>query len=58
MSEEGEVMLSDVAREVTPQTVTPAVGKGALGHGDSGMAPSQDTVPDKDGKCSFCWYSS
>jgi hypothetical protein len=31
MSDEGRVMPSDVMLDVTPQEVTPVVGKGALG---------------------------
>jgi len=33
MSDEGGVIPSDVTRDVTPQEVTPVVGKGALGSG-------------------------
>ena len=50
MSDEGGVMPSDVMPDITSQEVTPSVGEGALGHGGSKEIPSQDTVPDKDGK--------
>ena len=46
MSDEGEVMLSDVVLNTAPQEVTPLAGKGALGkwravEGDTDRTPSR-----------------
>jgi len=48
MSEEGWVMLAEMARDAIPKEVTPLTGEGALGKwrarlGDSGWTPSQRT---------------